>query len=85
MQYERLRQEAVRGNVRSGPGLSVLIARGLLALMELVEQVSNNKFQNDNFHPEKIKPPFLQETEKQIVQLLAGMVLSQHQEVMHVY
>jgi hypothetical protein len=84
--YERLRQEAVQGQIRNGPGLSVLISRGMLALMNLVDQIPKSNHPKEPFRQERVQSPLLQETETQtqIVQLLAAMVLGRHQEVIHV-
>jgi hypothetical protein len=83
--YERLRLEAVRGNLRSGPGLGVLMSRGMVALMRLVDQTPQPKKLEEPQLTERVQPLLVPETELQIVQLLAAMVLSRHQEVMHVY
>jgi hypothetical protein len=82
--YERLRQEAVLGRVRNGPGLCVLISRGMMALMNLVDQIPNIKHPKEPFHTDRVQPQLLHETETQIVQLLSAMVLGRHQEVIHV-
>ncbi len=83
-QYERLRREAVRGQLRNGPGLSVLISRGMVALIHLVERIPNHNQSRTSSQSEQGQTLLLQETEKQLVQLLAAMVLGRQQEVVHV-
>ncbi len=81
--YERLRLQALQGAVPTGPGLSVLISRGMAALLRLVDQLQKPKNLEEFHQPEREQPSFLGETQSQIVQLLAAMVLGRQREITH--
>jgi len=56
----------------------------MVALLNLVDQIPKSNHSNGSFQPARVQPMILHETEKQIVQLLAAMVLGRHQEALHV-
>jgi hypothetical protein len=56
----------------------------MVALLNLVDQVPKSNHSRELLQPARVQPMILHETEKQIVQLLAAMVLGRHQEALHV-
>jgi hypothetical protein len=82
--YERLRQQAVQGQIRKGSGLSVLISQGMVALLNLVDQAPKLNHSKETFQSERVQPLIAHEIETQIVQLLAAMVLGRNQEAINV-
>lgn len=84
--YEELRGRAIAGDTRHGPGLAVLFSRGMAALLRLLEQMPTfDDRRKEISRQEKTRVIRLPETEHQLVQLLACMVLGMHQEVTHVH
>lgn len=84
--YEELRGRVISGEVRALPGLAVLFSRGMAALMQLLEQMPTFHKSNEMKSQHETKQATrLPDSEQQIIQLIASMVMGRHQEAIHVH
>lgn len=75
--YEALRREAVQGTWGTEPGLAVLLRSGMVSWMLALSTYAPSPRANDAAHG----AVFPLDSTREIVRLLAGMVLGQRSEV----